>query len=62
MMLPHKRDASGNTTFKKAVNYNDLFIHGLGATQEIYKLVLDLQNQITELKNEIALLKTPVKT
>ena len=62
MMLPHKRDLSGNSIFKMAVNYNDLFIHGLAATQEIYKLVLDLQNQVIELKNEIALLKNPVAT
>ena len=57
MMLPHKKDASGNSIFKKAVNYNDLFVHNVGATQEIYKLVLDLQNQIKELKDEITNLK-----
>ena len=57
MMLPHKKDASGNSIFKKAVNYNDLFVHNIGATQEIYKLVLDLQNQIKELKDEITNLK-----
>jgi hypothetical protein len=52
--LPFKKDASGNTTFKKALFYNDLFIHNIGATQELYKMIEVLQEQVATLQDQIA--------
>ena len=60
--LPHsftnKTDENGNVVldddnnpiqehvYKLALNYNDIFIHNVGATQEIYKLIETLQQQV----------------
>jgi hypothetical protein len=51
--LPHKTDPSGNTIMKLSLNYNDLFIHNIGATQELYKMIEVLQEEVRELKKII---------
>jgi Chaperone of endosialidase len=54
-------DASGNPqqddVFKLGLNYNDIFIHNVCATQEIYKLVMQQQQLIESLTNRIAALE-----
>jgi hypothetical protein len=67
--LPHsfteKTDENGNTVldddgnpilehiYKLALNYNDIFIHNVGATQEIYKLIETLQQQVVSLTQRV---------
>ena len=48
-------DASGNAllenVYKLALNYNDIFVHNVGATQEIYKMVNEQDQRIQNLEN-----------
>ena len=54
-------DASGNPekedVFKQALNYNDIFVHNVGAVQEIYKLVMQQQATIELLTNRLTALE-----
>ena len=54
-------DASGNPVqedvFKQALNYNDILVHNVGATQEIYKLVMEQQATIELLTNRLKALE-----
>jgi len=52
--LPHTKDTSGNTINKLSLNYQDLFIHNIGATQELYKMIQVLQEQVTTLQEQVA--------
>ena len=74
--LPHsftnKTDENGNVVldddgnpikehvYKLALNYNDIFIHNVGATQEIYKLIVTLQQQVTTLTQRIVELESKI--
>ena len=48
-------DASGNALqdniYKLSLNYNDIFVHNVGATQEIYKMVIEQDQRIQNLEN-----------
>jgi hypothetical protein len=48
-------DASGNAlqdnVYKLSLNYNDIFVHNVGATQEIYKMVNEQDQRIQNLEN-----------
>jgi hypothetical protein len=52
--LPHKTDASGNTIMKLSLVYGDLYTHNIGATQELYKMIQVLQEQVATLQEKVA--------
>ena len=43
-----------------AVNYNDLFVTNIAATQELHKIVLDLKGLVLEQQKEINELKQQI--